>query len=102
MFCNLYVGVNDFFNGISQNPMDNLRRNLKVIIQKCRAYDAGEVISSSIVYNTRIKLPQRGELSTTDQCFTRLCSPASAFYYDFAADLQLLCNGRLTFCINLL
>ena len=53
---NLYIAVNDLLNDNSQNSMDNWRRNLEVIIQNCRAYDAGEVFSSSIVYNTKTKL----------------------------------------------
>ena len=53
---NLHVGVNDLLNDNSQNSMDNWRRNFEVIIQNCRAYDAGEVFSSSIVYNTKAKL----------------------------------------------
>ena len=53
---NLQVGVNDLLNDNSQNSMDNWRRNFEVIIQNCRACDAGEVFSLSIVYNTKTKL----------------------------------------------
>ena len=54
---NFHVGVDDILNGNSQNSMDNWRRTLEVTIQNCRAYDAGEAFSSSIVYNTKNKLP---------------------------------------------
>ena len=75
----LHVGVNDLLEDNNKSKIENLKKNLRSMIDKCHTYGVKNLFISGLVYTTRIGLPV---LERTHEMILHLCYKLRVCYVD--------------------
>ena len=67
----LHVRVIFFLEDNSHSKVENIRKNLKAMVEKCHTYGITNVFISGLLYTTRISLPF---LERTHEMIEHLCN----------------------------